>query len=364
MDDLITIARPHAGPPLPGPRAERFQPLRIGVVNVWQYDCQEWWLENGWLLLRGDNGAGKTKVLELTLPFLLDGQLRSERLDSWGEQGRTMKWNLLEDRVYEQRAGYAWIEFGRRVPNGNEEFVTIGAWLRASASKARAEADFFVTSERVGEGVHLPRPGEPPLSKEGLKRQVGELYETAHEYRAAVDAALFGLGLDRYRDLVNLLLQLRRPKLSSSLKPSGITRLLSDSLPPIDEVRITELANMFEQLDGYQRRKAELTQSLGAVDEYLRYHRTFVRRQLRKAAESLRQANSDVEGDAERLAEAKRALDAAKVKAASLSDEQAQAADARNQLAGRLEAQRSSPAMKAAERLEKARLLADQAKGR
>lgn len=47
MDDLITIARPHAGPPLPGPRAERFQPLRIGVVNVWQYDCQEWWLENG-----------------------------------------------------------------------------------------------------------------------------------------------------------------------------------------------------------------------------------------------------------------------------------------------------------------------------
>jgi ABC-type Mn2+/Zn2+ transport system ATPase subunit len=31
--------------------------------------------------MRGPNGAGKSKALELLLPLLLDGELRSERLD-------------------------------------------------------------------------------------------------------------------------------------------------------------------------------------------------------------------------------------------------------------------------------------------
>ncbi|MGH7867877.1 MAG: hypothetical protein ACREP9_09680, partial [Candidatus Dormibacteraceae bacterium] len=79
------------GPKLPKPMSERFKPLRLGIANVWQYDYQEWWLEGGNLLLRGDNTVGKTKVIELTLPFLLDAQMHPNRLDPFGQrEGRTM----------------------------------------------------------------------------------------------------------------------------------------------------------------------------------------------------------------------------------------------------------------------------------
>jgi recombinational DNA repair ATPase RecF len=46
---------------------------RAGIRNVWQYDDAELHFAGGRLLLRGRNGAGKSKALELLLPFLLDG---------------------------------------------------------------------------------------------------------------------------------------------------------------------------------------------------------------------------------------------------------------------------------------------------
>ena len=60
---------------LPQPERERWQPLRPA-----------WWMSStttrrsstfrdGRLLLRGNNGTGKSKVLAFTLPFLLDGEL-------------------------------------------------------------------------------------------------------------------------------------------------------------------------------------------------------------------------------------------------------------------------------------------------
>lgn len=57
---------------LPLPSLQRWQPLRLGVVNLFHYDCEEFCFCDGHLLLRGNNGTGKSKVLSLTLPFLFD----------------------------------------------------------------------------------------------------------------------------------------------------------------------------------------------------------------------------------------------------------------------------------------------------
>ncbi|MEW6169868.1 MAG: hypothetical protein AB1651_19620, partial [Pseudomonadota bacterium] len=65
-------------PSLPEPVRDRWQPLRIGLVELYYYDAEEFWFRDGHLLLRGNNGTGKSKVLSLTLPFLLDASLRSE----------------------------------------------------------------------------------------------------------------------------------------------------------------------------------------------------------------------------------------------------------------------------------------------
>lgn len=56
-------------PALPIPTLTRWQPLRLGLVELFHYDSEEFWFRDGRLLLRGNNGTGKSKVLSLTLPF-------------------------------------------------------------------------------------------------------------------------------------------------------------------------------------------------------------------------------------------------------------------------------------------------------
>ncbi len=187
-----------------------------------------------------------------------------------------MHWNLLEDGAlgHGQREGFTWIEFGRLDADGREHYATIGAWLRASSSSTKVDAAYFVTPKRPGQDLFFPKAGEATIGKEGLRRQVGEIFTTRRDYQAAVDQALYGLGLDRYREMVDLLLQLRQPKLSAALKPSKLTNILADSLPPVDEEQIASLAQQYEQLEEYQARIEELERNERGVDSYLRTYRT------------------------------------------------------------------------------------------
>ena len=57
-------------------RTDRWQPSRAGMLNVWRYYDEVFTFHRGRLLLRGPNGTGKSKALELLLPFLLDANLR------------------------------------------------------------------------------------------------------------------------------------------------------------------------------------------------------------------------------------------------------------------------------------------------
>ena len=54
---------------------------RAGFVNVWHYYENTFDISGGRLILRSTNGSGKSRALEMLLPFLLawlplDGQLR------------------------------------------------------------------------------------------------------------------------------------------------------------------------------------------------------------------------------------------------------------------------------------------------
>src|SRR5215813_10152620 len=78
-------------PALPTPKTRRWQPLRLGLVELYHYDSEEFWFRDGHLLLRGNNGTGKSKVLSLTLPFLLDAQVKPSRIEPDGDAG-TSSW--------------------------------------------------------------------------------------------------------------------------------------------------------------------------------------------------------------------------------------------------------------------------------
>ena len=107
---------------LPAPCSERWKPLRAGLVDMFYYDAEEFWFHDGRLLLRGNNGTGKSKVLALTLPFLLDGELAPHRVEPDGDRQKRMEWNLLLGGKHPspERLGYTWLEFGRRAADGTD----------------------------------------------------------------------------------------------------------------------------------------------------------------------------------------------------------------------------------------------------
>ncbi|WP_017623218.1 TIGR02680 family protein [Nocardiopsis chromatogenes] len=91
-DDQVTAPLPVVGP-APRPRHRLH---RAGIHNVWHYDDQVFSFADGRLLLRGRNGAGKSKALEMLLPFLLDGDAR--RLDTTGTGRTSLRWLMQDGR--------------------------------------------------------------------------------------------------------------------------------------------------------------------------------------------------------------------------------------------------------------------------
>ena len=206
-------------------RSDRFQPSRAGVINVWDYVDEEFAFADGRLVLRGHNGSGKTKALEVLFPFILDGYTDARRLDPFSGQNRTMKSNLLY-RGDESAYGYVWMEFARapREAGLAPDTVTLVIGLRAHKHRDGVTPSFFVTDRRMGVDFGLLASDGRPLTERQLKAALGEHshHTSAGDYRKAVDAALFGLG-DRYVQLLDLLLALRRPLLGQDLDPEKVS---------------------------------------------------------------------------------------------------------------------------------------------
>jgi uncharacterized protein (TIGR02680 family) len=276
---------------LPSPTPGRWRPLRIGLVDLFHYDVEEFWFRDGRLLLRGNNGTGKSKVLALTLPFLLDGDLSARRVEPDGDPGKRMEWNLLlgGEHPHPERLGYTWIEFGRLdETTGEPYFRTLLCGLKAVAGRGIARHWFAVTDQRIGAGLDLLDATGTALSRDRLAEAVaghGMVHDTAKTYRRAVDEALFGLGERRYGALVDLLIQLRQPQLSKRPNEAALSRALTEALPPMDQAVIADAAEAFRSLDEEKeelRAAREAEQASSAfLDHYRRYARIASRRRAR-----------------------------------------------------------------------------------
>ncbi|MGW2093201.1 TIGR02680 family protein [Promicromonospora sukumoe] len=298
-------------PPLPS--TARFKPLRMGVYGLWQYDEQEFYFHDGRLALLGRNGSGKTKVLEVTSPFLFDANLTARRLDPFGHTSRSMRDNLLYGQR-NQQIGYVWCEYGRVTEAGPPEYVTIGAGLRAQASKAGApDPWYFLTSQRVNVDFRIFEPRHrTPASRKELTEilEPGQVFDTAEDYRNAVGERLFGMSPARYRSLVELLLTMRRPKLSENFGVQRLTETLSEGLPPVDPEQINELAQGFDDLSRDREDLADLERVGREVKQFLRAYRIYARRTVRYYGAQLRSAASRYDNVTRRKREAEQQLEA------------------------------------------------------
>ncbi len=325
----------HEPTSLPAATRDRWQPIRGGLLNLYLFDHEEFRYEKGHLLLRGNNGTGKSRVMALQLPFLLDGHLASSRVEPDADPAKKMEWNLLMGR-HGERLGYTWIEFGRLVrPEGEgaehdnyprassngenghliargdvPQFVTLGCGLSATRGSGMRDPWFFITDQRIGEELFLKSPTGHPLSKSGLTEALGgrgTVYATAKDYRHAVDERLFGLGRRRYEAMVDLLIQLRKPQLSRHLDEKTLARVLAEALPPPSEQIISDVAESFRGLETDRTELDRFRSTRDGVNNFLKTYQRYSQTASRRRAMEVRQSHSRYEYASRALREAEQA---------------------------------------------------------
>ncbi|MGE0713702.1 MAG: TIGR02680 family protein [Planctomycetota bacterium] len=351
--------------PLPRPTTARWQPLRCGLLNLFKYDHEEFRFERGRLLLRGNNGAGKSRVLALTLPFLLDGETRSSRLEPDGDQAKRMSWNLLMDR-HADRQGYTWLELGRAGEEG-EEYLTLGCGLKAVQGRGSVETWFFVTPQRIGRDLYLQGQTGCALGRKLLESALaahplgGELFQAAQDYRRAVDRALFQLGEERYQALLNLLIELRKPQLSRKLEEDRLSAALSEALAPLSERVLGQVAEAFRGLEDERQALARYEVARAAVRGFRERYGHYVRIAARRRAGEVRSTHSAVEETARRARAQEQARDAAADAQRRAEEARQELVTARDRTEARERALRESPLWQEAAQLERVEREAEQA---
>ncbi len=341
------------------PERDRWQPLRAGLVDLFYYDQEEFCFRDGRLLLRGNNGTGKSKVLALTLPFLLDGELSAHRVEPDADPKKRMEWNLLlgGEHPTDERLGYSWLELGRREQNGEARFCTLGCGLKAVKGRGIAAHWFFVTEQRIGEQLALVDGTQTALTRDRLEAAIGpagSVHRTAREHRRAVDEKLFGLGEQRYAALIDLLIRIRAPQLSKRPDERGLSRALTDALPPLDQALIADVAEAFRALEENREALAAMEQARDASVRYLDTYRAYARIACRRRAGPPRHAQSTFDRVSRELADAQvahhRAQSELEQATAALGVLRAQD----DRLRARQQALRESPEARSARELERA----------
>ncbi len=232
----------------------KWQANKIGLINFWYYDEQEFPFVKGRMLLRGSNGSGKSVTMQSVVPLLLDGNLSPERLDPFGSRDRKMSTYLLEeDDEREERTGYLYLEWKRE---DSQTYLTTGMGIRARRGKPLDKWYFGLSDgRRIGEDFYLYKEmgDRMPLSKKELENRIaggGLVLDRQQDYMDYVNRTIFGFEtVDEYKELIDLLIQLRTPKLSKDFKPSVINEILSNSLLPLTDDDLRPMSEAIENMD-------------------------------------------------------------------------------------------------------------------
>lgn len=263
---------------------ERWRMNKLGFVNFWLYDWEEFPFSEGRLLLRGENGAGKSVTTQSFIPFMLDGDLRPYRLDSFGSKDRKMAYYLLGEEK-EESTGYLYLEF---IKPETRLYRTLVVGLRARRSSSAVEFWGFCLSDgrRIGTGPEdfalFETKGSQHISltRQEVHNRFGDgenWVERGSDYKQMVNRMLFGCAeMEQYDRLLRLLIQLRKPKLSKDFSPRLVQEILNASLQPLSEEDIAPMVNSMEKMDTIQHRLEALGQSLQEArqlrNEYARYN--------------------------------------------------------------------------------------------
>ncbi len=234
---------------------------RLGFVNFWDFKNEEIYFNKGNALIRGENGSGKSIVLQSAIVYLLDGSMRPERLDPSGTNSRQMSYYLLgNDEMITDATGYLYLEFYHP---GKRSYITIATGLHA---KRNGGVDFWGFSledgRRIGKDVRLYKEEGAallPISKKECKaliRKDGQNFftEKQQEYERSVNQLLFGLTDKKYKELLNFLMEIRKPIAGADSKKGlkFIYDKLNTSLPIMKGEDLAALTISLQSMDALE----------------------------------------------------------------------------------------------------------------
>ncbi|HET9921254.1 MAG TPA: hypothetical protein VFQ30_15520, partial [Ktedonobacteraceae bacterium] len=371
-----------------GPQGYRLR--RILLTNFWLYGLQEFEIPHGRLFLAGENASGKSTVLMAALPLALDGDLRPNRLDTFGGRERHIDYYVLGGTEsatpysHERRTAYIALEFEwcdpdsppvaeelrQRWENGEREktrFLTIGISLsgNVNASDRIRPLRFIITDgSRLGYDLHTTyetgskgekRAYESTRFKQQLEGH-GIVCDTQAEYERQVARYLFGFSdLKDFQKLINLLLVLRRPNLSSELSFSKVHDYLKQSLRKISGETTSHVIGTIERIDAIQGEIERVQEAYNAAERLHLAQQQLVLKRAQLAAVEYMGAQLTEDSVQHRVTRLHRELSTtekerqqAQILAQTLQEEQ-------HQVTGQIKALEASEGLQVAQRLAAAR---------
>jgi len=267
---------------LPAPvRSGRWQPLRAGVVNLWEYDTVEVWYADGRMQLQGANESGKSTLMTLTTLLLLAGEITSHNIDTLGQNDKRFRYYVeptdhaldRRDTSAQKNRGWAWLEFGRGAQADREaDFFT----LLLFAETRRADTNMTVSwctlsgQTRVRSGLSLTTAGfvaDPARFKEvpGFTA-----HPTGTAYRETIARVLYDTDEAWLNQLNRILRVVRTPQIGHKIDLKFLTQAFRTALPPIAQDEVNQLADGWEQLQRLRDERDEADQALTAVTDFSR----------------------------------------------------------------------------------------------
>ena len=276
----------------------RWRLNRAGIVNVWHYHDNTFAFSGGRMILRGTNGSGKSRALEMLLPFLLDadrrkmdatlaGKVRFEELMKAGGEGQV------------NRLGYLWLELERTRTDDEQasnpdagEFahLTLGALVRFSTNTSEAKVWYFTTDLRVGHDLILLDADRQPLSRDKIAETIGgdRITDSPEQHRERVRTTVFGLtgnvGKERFTGLIQLLHTLRSPDVGNRINGGGLPQILSDALPPLSETALKDAGDRLDGLSETRAQQRRMEQALKQIQDFLDTYRRYATATLSESA--------------------------------------------------------------------------------
>src|SRR6266516_5252004 len=282
-----------------GPGGYRLR--RILLTNFWLYGQQEFEILHGRLFLAGENASGKSTVLSAAIPLALDGDIRPNRLDTFGGRERHMEYYVLGGTEsatpysHERRTAYIALEFEwcdpdappiaqelrQRWENGEREqtrFLTVGLSLAGNinASDRIKPLRFLITDgSRLGYDIFTTHPTGNKQERRAYDhsrfKQVleghGIVCESRDDYEQKVARYLFGFtDVKEFQKLITLLLVLRRPNLSTELNFSRVHDFLKVSLRKISGETTQRVIGTIERIDAIQNEIERIQEAYNAAE--------------------------------------------------------------------------------------------------